>query len=133
MGIVVGICALIFVKCCIVLVVLSVFVLFKYLRQGGGGSNRLFGRKLLEFCSMERLQEEIRQEKSRENDSDNDDGDDGNNSDDDVDGDDGDLISDCSTFMKIESFDLWLLNHDESLTDQFHKESSTELRNCRFR
>ena len=85
---------------------------------------------MLESCSMERLQEEIRQEKSRENDSDNDDG---NNSDDDVDGDDNDLISDCSTFMKIESFDLWLLNHDESLTDQFHKESSTELRNCRFR
>ena len=133
MGIALGICALIFVKCCIVLVVLSVFVLFKYLRQGDGGSNRLFGRKLLEFCSMERLQEEIRQEKTRENDSYNDDGDDGNNSDDDVDGDDGDLISDCSTFMKIESFDLWLLNHDESLTDQFHKESSTELRNCRFR
>ena len=136
MGIVVGICALIFVKCCMVLVVISDFVLFKYLRQGDGESNRLFGRKVLESCSMERLQEEIRQEKSRENDSDNDDGDDGddgNNSDDDVDGDDGDLISDCSTFMKIESFDLWLLNHDESLTDQFHKESSTELRNRRFR
>ena len=82
---------------------------------------------------MERLGEEIRQEKTRENDSDNDDGDDGNNSDEEVDGDDRDLISDCSTFMKIESFDLWLLNHDESLTDQFHKESSTELRNCRFR
>ena len=133
MGIVVGICALIFVKCCMVLVVISDFVLFKYLRQGDGESNRLFGRKVLGSCSMERLQEEIRQEKSRENDSDNDDGDDGNNSDDDVDEDDGDLISDCSTFMKIESFDLWLLNHDESLTDQFHKESSTELRNCRFR
>ena len=63
---------MIFVKCCIVLVVLSVFV-FKYLRQGDGGSNRLFGRKLLESCSMERLQEEIRQEKTRENDSYNDD------------------------------------------------------------
>ena len=79
---------------------------------------------------MERLEEKIRQEKTRENDTDNDDGDDGNNSDDDV---GGDLISDCSTYIKIESFDLWLLNHDESLTDQFHKESSTELRNCRFR
>ena len=87
---------------------------------------------MLGSCSMERLEEEIRQEKSRENDSDNVDGDD-DNSHDDVDGDDNDLISDCSTFMKIESFDLWLLNHDESLTDQFHKESSTELRNCRFR
>ena len=106
-------------RCCIVLV--------KYLRQGDGESNRLFGRKVLRSCSMERLEEEIRQEKSRENDSDNDDGDD-DNSDDDVDGDGGDLISDCSAFMKIESFDLWLLNHDESLTDQFHKESSTELR-----
>ena len=104
-------------RCCIVLV--------KYLRQGDGESNRLFGRKVLRSCSMERLEEEIRQEKSRENDSDNDDGDD---DDDDVGGDDGDLISDCSAFMKIESFDLWLLNHDESLTDQFHKESSTELR-----
>ena len=124
MGIVLGICALIFVHCCIVFVVLGIF---EYLRQGDGESNRLFGRKVLESCSMERLEEEIRQEKSRENDSDNDDGDD-DNSDDDVDGDGGDLISDCSPFMKIESFDLWLLNHDESLTDQFHKESSTELR-----
>ena len=87
---------------------------------------------MLGSCSMERLEEEIRQEKSRENDSDNENGDD-DSSDKEVDGDDRDLISDCSTFMKIESFDLWLLNHDESLTDQFHKESSTELRNCRFR
>ena len=128
MGIVPGICALIFVRCSIVFVVLSIFGLVKYLSQGEGESNRLFGRKVFRSCSMERLEEEIRQEKSRGNDSDNDDCGDGNNSDDDVDGDGGDLISDCSAFTKIESFDLWLLNHDESLTDQFHKESSTELR-----